>query len=112
MKIPFESLSSIKRQIRNYVVDSESHQTAVAQVKITTARELSDSEYQKIASDLGNKFGRQVFVEKAVDPEIIGGMIVQYDDNIIDGSVRRQLAKFKDVMAGVDIKKIGVTDAV
>lgn len=112
MKITSESLASIKRQIRNYAIDSESHQSAIAQVKITTARELSDSEYQKVASDLSSKFGRQVFVEKVVDPEIIGGMIVQYDDNIIDGSVRRQLSKYKDVMAGVDIKKIGVTDAV
>lgn len=112
MKITSESLSSIKRQIRNYVADPESSAAAIAQVKITTARELPDNEYQKIISGLSSKFGRQVFVEKAVDPEIIGGMIVQYGDNIIDGSVRRQLSKFKDVMSGVDINKIGVTDAV
>lgn len=112
MKLHYESLSSIKRQIRNYVIDPESHQTAVATAKITTARELSEQEYQSIASSLSKKFGREVYLEKTVNPEIIGGMIVQCDDNIIDGSVARQLKQYKDMMAGIDIKKIGVTDAV
>ena len=112
MKLHYESLSSIKRQIRNYTIDPESHQSAITTVTITTARELSDSEYQNIASNLSKKFGREVYVEKLVNPEIVGGIILQCGDNIIDGSVVRQLKQYKDMMAGIDIKKIGVTDAV
>ena len=112
MKLHYESLSSIKRQIRDYAINPETNQAAVATVKITTARELPEQEYQGITSSLSKKFGREVFVEKEVNPDIIGGLIVQYGDNIIDGSVVRQLKQYKEMMAGIDIKKIGVTDAV
>ena len=111
MKINNESLTSIKKQIRNYTIDPENH-LAVTTVTVTTARELSRSEYGNIAASLSKKFGGEVFLEKVVKPEIIGGIIVQYGDNIVDGSVVRQLKQYKDMMAGIDVKKIGVTDAV
>ena len=112
MKINIESLASIKKQIRNYTIDPENHLSAITTVTVTTARELSRSEYENIAASLSKKFGGEVFLEKVVKPEIIGGIIVQYGDNIVDGSIVRQLKQYKDMMAGIDVKKIGVTDAV
>jgi F0F1-type ATP synthase delta subunit len=38
---------------------------------------------------------RDVAIEAAVDPEVIGGVVVQVGDQIIDGSVRARLEALK-----------------
>ncbi len=107
-----ESLASIKRQIRDYNCDPQGKLGGKAQVRITTARELSGAEYEALVGNLSAKMGRELFVEKQVDPAIVGGVIVQIGDNILDGSVARQLRKYEEMMTGIDVKKIGVTNAV
>ena len=112
MKLHYESLASIKRQIRNYVISPETKHSAITTVAITTARELSDDEYSSIIANLAKKFNSEIYLEKFIDPDIVGGIILKCGDNIIDGSVARKLKQYKDMMKGIDIKKIGVTDAV
>ncbi len=111
MKIQLESLASIKRQIRNYSTSSDNEHKGSAEIKITTARELSNDELNNIIADLSKKLGKQVFVQKSVDPSLIGGIVIQYGDNIIDGSVVRQLKQYKEMMSNIDLK-IGVTDPI
>lgn len=96
MKIKNESLAAIKRQIRGYTIGER--QKSGAQVKITTARELPPAEYEAILRKIARKFGREVFAEKAVDPKIIGGIIIQYGDNVIDGSIARQFKQYNEMM--------------
>ncbi len=111
MKKHSESVASIKRQIRDYQTDSQ-QEAGRREVRLTTARELGGSEYEEIVGKLSKQLGKELFVEKRVDPAIIGGLIIQVGDNILDGSVVRQLKKYNDMMTGIDVKKIGVTDAV
>jgi ATP synthase F1 delta subunit len=110
MKIKNESLAAIKRQIRGQAASGQP--AGGAQVKITTARELPAKEYETIVNKLALKLGGEIFAEKKVDPEIVGGIIIQYGDNIIDGSVARQLKQYNEMMSKIDVKKIGVTNAV
>ncbi|MDR3349143.1 MAG: F0F1 ATP synthase subunit delta [Acidaminococcales bacterium] len=110
MKLKNESLAAIKRQIRSYAVGAQS--LSGAQVKITTARELPPNEYDAIVKRLKGKLGREIFAERKIDPRIIGGIIIQYGDKIIDGSVARQLRQYNETMSKVDVKKIGVTNAI
>ena len=41
------------------------------------------------------KFGKKIEIEKKKDAGILGGIIIGYDDVIIDGSMKRQLEMLK-----------------
>ena len=43
---------------------------------------------------------------------IIGGVVVRVGDKLIDGSVGRQLKRLEMALLGIDLKKIGVTNAI
>ncbi len=111
MKRHSESIAAIKRQIRDYQAQPQNGLEHV-DIRLTTARELDGSEYDAIVARLSKQIGRELFVEKTVDPAIIGGLIVQVGDKVLDGSVVRQLKKYNEVMTDIDVKKIGVTNAV
>ena len=44
-----------------------------------------------------------------VDPSLIGGMVIQIGDKLIDGSLRRQLRDMQHKLLQADVKN-GVTD--
>ena len=50
---------------------------------------------RSIAARLGQRLGKTVMVETRVDPEILGGVIAQIGDNVIDGSVRGRLERLR-----------------
>jgi F-type H+-transporting ATPase subunit delta len=68
---------------------------------VTTAVTLSDQERFIIAERLTNLTGQQVKMEAAVDPAIIGGLVVRIGDQLIDGSARARLTELKRRLAGM-----------
>jgi len=58
---------------------------------VTTAVPIDDGERQLIASRLSQRLGKIVRIEARVDPSILGGVIAQVGDDVIDGSVRGRL---------------------
>ena len=78
-------------------------------VKVVTAKRLTVSEYESVSVILADKLGKDVYLEKVVDPEIIGGVIVKIGDEVYDASSRRQLEKITNEMESVDLdgKTIG-----
>ena len=44
---------------------------------------------------LAQRTGKQVIVETAVDPALIGGIVARVGDLVLDGSVRTQLADLR-----------------
>ncbi len=78
-------------------------------VKVVTAKRLTVSEYESVSVILADKLGKDVYLEKVIDPEIIGGVIVKIGDEVYDASSRRQLEKITDEMETVDLdgKTIG-----
>lgn len=78
-------------------------------VKVVTAKRLTVSEYESVSVILADKLGKDVYLEKVVDPDIIGGVIVKIGDEVYDASSRRQLEKITDEMESVDLdgKTIG-----
>lgn len=67
----------------------------VVRVKVVTAVELDQAQRDQIAKRLAETTGKQVRMEQRVDPLLIGGMIIRLDNQVIDGSVRRQLSGLK-----------------
>jgi F-type H+-transporting ATPase subunit delta len=68
----------------------------VVRARVTSAYSLDGSEQQKLAARLEQATGKQVRMEVAVDPSLIGGVVAQVGSTIYNGSVRQQLEAFKN----------------
>ena len=67
----------------------------IAVAQVTTAVPIDERQQSLIASRLGQRVGKSVTVETRVDPSILGGVIAQIGDNVIDGSVRGRLERLR-----------------
>lgn len=65
---------------------------------VTVARETSEAEVSAIAEQLSRVIGKQVVPHTSVNPAILGGVVVKIGDTVMDGSVRRRLARLKGHM--------------
>lgn len=65
---------------------------------VTVAREPADGERRVIATELSRAYGKDVVPHFAVNPAIIGGVVVRVGDTVLDGSVRRRLASLRSRM--------------
>jgi F-type H+-transporting ATPase subunit delta len=61
------------------------------EVELTTAVELSDEEAQKVVAQIERASGRTVEATRTVDPDLIGGVILQAGTLRVDASVRGRL---------------------
>ena len=67
----------------------------IAVADVTTAIPIDESQRTLIATRLGQRLGKRVVVEARVDPSILGGVIAQVGDDVIDGSVRGRLERLR-----------------
>jgi F-type H+-transporting ATPase subunit delta len=65
----------------------------------TSASPLEDAELRAITARLEQMSGGQVVLETAVDPDLIGGVVVRIGDRLIDGSVRGRLERLRNKLA-------------
>jgi len=67
-------------------------------VKFVSATAVEASVVERVKQGLKKRLGREVELELAVDPSLIGGAIVQAEDMVIDGSVRTRLEQLARAM--------------
>jgi F-type H+-transporting ATPase subunit delta len=67
----------------------------VLDVRLTTAHELSDKEFKKILGSIERASGRKVQAERDVDPDLIGGLVLQAGSMRLDASVRGRLERLR-----------------
>ena len=85
-----EQLASICESCIQMIHQSEN----IIQVKLTTATAISDTEQAQIATKfLGNS---KYEIESQVNPSIIGGFVIEYDNKILDKSISNQINQFKN----------------
>jgi F-type H+-transporting ATPase subunit delta len=65
------------------------------EVELTTARELSDKEERQILEQIERASGRKVDATRRVDPDLIGGVILQAGSLRVDASVRGRLERLR-----------------
>ncbi len=71
----------------------------VCNAKITSAVALTQSEKTALIAKLEGLSGRSVCPEYTVDSAILGGVIVEMDGRVIDGSLRSRLNEVKEVIS-------------
>lgn len=65
---------------------------------VRSAVELTESEKAALAQKLGAKLGRTIHLECTVDASLMGGLVVEVDGKVIDGSLKHRLQQIKEVM--------------
>ena len=64
-------------------------------VELTTAFELSDKEARDIVKQIEKSTGRAVEATRRVDPNLIGGLVLQADSLRVDASVRGRIERLR-----------------
>ena len=67
-------------------------------VKVTAAANLSDAQQSALTAMLSDLLKQQPVLDVRVDPDILGGMIVQVGDRVIDTSVRTRLLTLRTLL--------------
>ena len=76
------------------------YQAAVAMstAYVTSAVALTEEQQTLLKEKLSAKFGRAIELVCTVDEHLLGGITVQLDGVVLDGSLRRRLQAVKDVI--------------
>lgn len=67
---------------------------------VTAAAALTEQQERRLADVLARIYGRTVSLQVAVDPAMLGGLVVRVNDEVIDGSVLTRLAQVRRRLAG------------
>ena len=59
--------------------------------RVTTAAPLAPAQEQRLTEVLGRLYGRAIGLQVTVDPSVLGGLVVQVGDEVIDGSIAHRL---------------------
>jgi ATP synthase F1 delta subunit len=71
----------------------------ILDVELTTATTLSDVEFGRILGRIEAASGRKVQAERKVDPDLIGGIVLQAGSMRLDASVRGRLDRLRNDLA-------------
>jgi F-type H+-transporting ATPase subunit delta len=88
-----DCLRAIERAAQKLVNDLHNR----VEVLVETAAPLSNPLRQSIASRLGQMLGREVVLTTALNPDLLGGLVVRVGDTVYDGSLAGKLQAMQAV---------------
>ena len=86
----------IAREFEQLVAQAE----GILDVQVTTAVELSDQEARDVIEQIESASGRKVEASHSVDPDLIGGIVLQAGSRRLDASIRGRLDRLRREMKG------------
>ena len=69
-------------------------------VTVQSAKELSKKQDNDLQKNLKKLLSKEVIVKYEIKPEILGGLIIQYDGSIIDDSLKNKIYLVEKAMKG------------
>ena len=90
------ALPEITRAFRQLAARHRGEATA----EVTSAHPLSGEQVDELKQQLRLRLGREVSVDLAVDPELLGGLVVRIGSQMIDSSIRTRLNALASAMKG------------
>jgi len=72
----------------------------ITETVLTTAIAVDEKVKKQIADLIKSNFNTKVELRENINPDIIGGFILQVDDNYIDASIRNKLRKIRKELVG------------
>lgn len=89
-----ELLSHILSLFEQYRRDAEH----VLKVTLRTATALSADQEHAVKAALKKRFRREIQMQQEIDPDVIGGAVIDAGDKVIDGSVQGRLARLETAL--------------
>ena len=89
-------IDEIAREFERLVAKEQ----GVLDVELTTAVELSDEEADQVIRQIEQVSGRKVEATRRVDPDLIGGIVLQAGSMRLDASVRGRLNRLRTELKG------------
>lgn len=83
----FSELKGIVEGFKNVLDEIKN----IQRVKVTSAVPLKDEFKTRIEEKLHNKLNKQIVADWSVDEDIIGGLVIKINDDIIDSSLKNKL---------------------
>ena len=73
------------------------------EVEAVTAVPLPDDLRTRIVEGIEKKTGRSVQLTEAVDPEIVGGLVLHIGGTVVDGSVRHRIDELREALRSAPV---------
>lgn len=83
-------------KIAENLVNRSASDSGQALAEVRSAVALTDEQLSRLAEALKARTGRDITVKNVVDPTVVGGVVTQIGDSVIDGSVRTRLNQLRD----------------
>jgi F-type H+-transporting ATPase subunit delta len=80
------------------LVEKAAEERAEAVAEVRSVTELDDDQRRRLADALSRHTGRKVSVKVIVDPSVLGGLVAQVGDTVIDGTVRTRLNQLREAL--------------
>lgn len=90
------SLEACVREYERLVQESKHISTA----QVVSAVPLTEEEKERLERKLQALSGHSVILECSLDESLMGGLVVQMDGRVLDGSLKHRLHEVKEVMHG------------
>ena len=68
-------------------------------VQITSAVELDEATVRQLGDRIAEQTGRRVELSSSVEPDILGGIVVQVGNSVLDASIRNRLDQLRKQVA-------------
>ncbi|WP_092118969.1 ATP synthase F1 subunit delta [Desulfonatronum thiosulfatophilum] len=84
--------------IQAYYAELLDEHQGIARGKMITAIDLEPEIQAQLKNSLEEKTSRQLILDYAVDPQILGGLILKIGDRVLDASLRAQLVAMRETI--------------
>ncbi len=91
------ALPQVLTRLRAMIAEEKGEVTA----EVTSAQALSKAQQTEIAKTLKARIGKDITLKLTVDESLIGGLVIKVGSQMIDTSIRAQLAALKNSMKEV-----------
>ncbi len=95
----FEQLPAVIREFRRLYRQRE----GIVEATVTSVTALESTELEALRSRLEELTGARIELDQAVDPDLLGGVVVRVGDQLIDGSVRGRLDRLHTDLTNIAI---------
>lgn len=82
-----EAAPNIASELESLILDYRNQ----ARAQVTTAAPLDPIQSESVRQTLEHQTGKTIIMTTRIDPAILGGLIAQVGDEVVDGSVRNRL---------------------
>ncbi len=84
------------QRIADQVVELGAASRAKAVAEVYSVIELTQDQQTRLASSLKSATGKDVEIKIIIDETVMGGLLVQIEDEVIDGTVRTRLKQLRE----------------